>query len=168
MGRIFRQFFFVGFDITNPWIQDHFPEYNSHINFLATIAALLWLIQGLPLQHQDLMPSVSKFSTPCYILRKVEYVTSILIAVKNFRWCHHAVCWCFLTTSSSTYRGRKVQLAQTFFLLVKDLKVVLISYLCGTRNKVDDKNEKPKEVLRHWVSLGKGKYVSDLGILQLV
>ena len=45
----------------------------------------------------------------------------------------------------------KCSLFKTFFL-VKDLKHILISYLCGTRNKVDDKNEKPKEVLRHWVS----------------
>ena len=45
----------------------------------------------------------------------------------------------------------KCCLFKTFFL-VRDLKVILISYLCGTRNKVDDKNEKPKEVLRHWVS----------------
>ena len=27
---------------------------------------------------------------------------------------------------------------------------LIISYLCGNRNKVDDKNEKPKEVSRHW------------------
>ena len=69
-GSDLQTVFFVGFDITNPWIQDHFPEHNSHINFLATIDSSLRLIQGLPLQHEDLMPSVSKFSTPCYILRK--------------------------------------------------------------------------------------------------